>query len=1051
MVGLIVAQGGDLLPYADGFAAVGTDGLAGVTGAGAGGSQCSLRLGVGVLAGRGLTGVRIQLPEGQRLAGSVSGSIIVSTPVGIVDVYTEVTVRALVLQITTGRIEDPGLVGICTNTGAIVLICRVQPFAGSTRHIDDQLAIGIGNVPGQGFHIITGHHIAIDGDHNCGRCAAGAIGIVQRPCGAALGHCNCNDIRIGDIRQINLGPAIGRQAGLSLATTGASAIDIVMAQGRNFSLGIQNLTAVGTFATLGQAGLGASSRNSRQDLGAGVLATGVPGAGILGVNGDTIHTNLAGAEDGGIGVRRCRENDRDNLAADSGSAGGDCALKRSSIIRSITGNLNFGHTGVSNGQRRALVEASGISIIAHIAGRRSLLVGNRDAILFPNLLGRGVAGAVGLVSKTDGCVIASRRRLTAAGAGAVFVAVAGGRNLIADVATIAEGTGIGGIAVLGAGRRGDGRHVVVLADTLARAAAQSIELGNIIGGLQLRALQNAHGHVVTIGTHIAGFRAHSGVQCRLFRIPSEDRVGRSGEGKVQVFSTGYKANVLLSAVFIHKVQIITASRFLQIHIHAIVVGGIGLAVVAAHLASKVEIAILCQRMQTQLIGSVGRGLRYNYGHQHFICLAGGALAIYIVVAGGGDLVTFVALAAEGAGIDGISLFRAGRSNGGAGHIVMIAGVGVLGLAGGRGHIGRDLRAEEQESKLRIVHEHITGAGDGLNRVVTAHFPGVDRVFLHPVKQHIQALKNARSAENIVRVIFGACVCTSPANIDIENDTGHITTEVISTTGDAVGIVVACAGILAIGLVATGAVLAGGGGTKHHNVIFTVSGSITLTVGPGVLPVPSTAAIPSRANGIAGIERGHFLCVLTAILAVRVLIKIFGILIAGLIAMIVNHQTLQRSIQGAAGRIGSAGAASLLGQGIIGCGSIERFRIGRQRGGCFATGTPVVDVFAGRVVDILKVGSIRHDLGRGQQADAQHQRQQQGQTTFDVYVHKCSLLICLMDFPFVQMHITSQYNYNIFTGGTQWYFPKKTPSDQRRVQYFIPDPGRCRRKCGAHPP
>jgi hypothetical protein len=64
---------------------------------------------------------------------------------------------------------------------------------------------------------------------------------------------------------------------------------------------------------------------------------------------------------------------------------------------------------------------------------------------------------------------------------------------------------------------------------------------------------------------------------------------------------------------------------------------------------------------------------------------------------------------------------------------MLAGIGILCLAGRSGHICGHICAEEQEGQLGVVHEDITGAGDLVDSIVTAQLPGIDRVCSHPLQ------------------------------------------------------------------------------------------------------------------------------------------------------------------------------------------------------------------------------------------------------------------------------------------------------------------------------
>ena len=288
-------------------------------------------------------------------------------------------------------------------------------------------------------------------------------------------------------------------------------------------------------------------------------------------------------------------------------------------------------------------------------------------------------------------------------------------------------------------------------------------------------------------------------------------------------------------------------------------------------------------------------------------------------------------------------------------------------AGGAHQVLGNLRAEQQEGQFGIVHKDISGAGDGLDRVITAQLPGVHRVFFHPLQQNIQTFHYAVAAPH------GAGV--APADIDIQHNAGYITTKIVGFVGYFIGIIKP--GAFAIGFVAASAVLADRGRAQHREVIFTISGGIALAVGPGMLPVPSGATIPIRANRLAGIERGNGHRVLRAVLAIGVAEQVSGIAIGSFIMVGILHQRLQLTVQCAGGSIGSTGATGVSRQQFIGRIRVECFRIGRKRCGSFATGSPVVDV-AVIAVDIIHICSMnRHHACLRCKYDAAQQAQNKG--------------------------------------------------------------------------
>ena len=209
------------------------------------------------------------------------------------------------------------------------------------------------------------------------------------------------------------------------------------------------------------------------------------------------------------------------------------------------------------------------------------------------------------------------------------------------------------------------------------------------------------------------------------------------------------------------------------------------------------------------------------------------------------------------------------------------------LAGRRNHVGRHSFIKQQECQFGIVNEYVTGASDGLNRVVTAQLPGINGVFCHPLQQNVLALDNTGRTPHRAGI--------APTDIYIQHNTGHVTVDVVLAAGFAVGIIVTAA--FTVSLVATGTVLRLGSGTQHHNIVLTIAGSVTLTVGPGMLTVPCSTFIPCRTDLITGIEGGNLTA---AVLAVSIGVHRAGIVVAGNNLMIACHQFLQFDVQGTAG-------------------------------------------------------------------------------------------------------------------------------------------------------
>ena len=146
---------------------------------------------------------------------------------------------------------------------------------------------------------------------------------------------------------------------------------------------------------------------------------------------------------------------------------------------------------------------------------------------------------------------------------------------------------------------------------------------------------------------------------------------------------------------------------------------------------------------------------------------------------GSDKACFVAVTAVFglAGEKGKALFGAGGGNGNAFvKVVVIALVTRIGsFARGGCHIGGDLRAKEQKCKLGVVNKNVTGACDGLNRVIATKLPGINGIFFHPFKQNVKTLHNAGRAPSGILTV---AVYVAPANVDVQEDTGYVAAYVV---------------------------------------------------------------------------------------------------------------------------------------------------------------------------------------------------------------------------------------------------------------------------------
>ena len=274
-------------------------------------------------------------------------------------------------------------------------------------------------------------------------------------------------------------------------------------------------------------------------------------------------------------------------------------------------------------------------------------------------------------------------------------------------------------------------------------------------------------------------------------------------------------------------------------------------------------------------------------------------------------------------------------------------------------------AEHQPGKLRVVDKDVPVALDLFGGVVTAHFPGIHRVVLAPLQQNVQALYDFRSfvffivfvkLREIVRHHIGIEVGLLPADVDIEQNTGHVALDVV--IGLVIGSVQPAAGIAqliiisgAVGGVAVGMVVVYiliDVGTGRAQMV-AVGAAVDLLeggagLGPDVLPV-EVAAVP-RVQAAAP-DVAHFPLGSTGdgirvgkVGAQRVVAVVIGL--GG------GHQLIQRVIQGVVLRcvVGTFGLCGT-GQGRQFLISIVAGIIGlglrRKRGTGLVAGAVVVDL------------------------------------------------------------------------------------------------------------
>jgi len=189
-----------------------------------------------------------------------------------------------------------------------------------------------------------------------------------------------------------------------------------------------------------------------------------------------------------------------------------------------------------------------------------------------------------------------------------------------------------------------------------------------------------------------------------------------------------------------------------------------------------------------------------------------------------------------------------------GSIIGLRGDGIVccgGTAGGGFITGRHIFLKQLKSQLRIINKDIPGTGDGLYRVITTHFPGIHRVSFYPVKKNFHALHNAVTAPHIIKDFL---FFSSPTNIYIQNSTSYIAANIICRAIQ-VGIKEPCA--YAVCLISSAGVIAGSFRSYHHNIYFIDTATVaaagsSLTIWPGMLPVPCSSAVPFRSNLTTGV-------------------------------------------------------------------------------------------------------------------------------------------------------------------------------------------------------
>ena len=529
--------------------------------------------------------------------------------------------------------------------------------------------------------------------------------------------------------------------------------------------------------------------------------------------------------------------------------------------------------------------------------------------------------------------------------------------------------------------------------------ASGVELADetIVGSL---VRTNSGIFLVISGAEPVGFTLDSCNNGLIGCIPCVDG-GRGGFiSTVNMFTTNDHVDVLLGAA-IHGIEIVAAGGFFQIDIDGcICIGGGSKIIGLCHTASQIvdirsgNIAL----NHAELIGSAGSHSVHRSSTGSRSCRHSGAatdtvtdavLRVLVDVTQSGNLVALVAVATafHRAGVDGVTHGGAGSCNGSACYkIVAIVVAGVRTLTGGSGVIGGNLCTQQQEAQFGVVNENVTGAGDGLDRVVTTHFPSVNGVLFHPLQQDFLVLNNAIGAPHLR--------CILPADIAVQHHTGHVATDII-TGGSHVLIGIVIAAAFAISFVATAAVDSGRGRTQQHDVRCVTNGAVVgsgdlhLALRPAVLTVVGDALIPFTAELVAGVEAGDIITV--ALLAVSERKQITNIAIAGVSRHVFGQELLDLFVHFRGRNIFARNAFNCkLGKCVI-CivPCVEGFCIGGKGCGSLAALTPVFDNIRIAAIAAILIGGGGCAAGKlqcGQQADAHDQRHEQCQAAFYGLVH-----------------------------------------------------------------
>ena len=171
------------------------------------------------------------------------------------------------------------------------------------------------------------------------------------------------------------------------------------------------------------------------------------------------------------------------------------------------------------------------------------------------------------------------------------------------------------------------------------------------------------------------------------------------------------------------------------------------------------------------------------------------------------------------------------------------------LARGSHHIVGDLLVKEEPCKLGIVDKHVSVALVCLNDLVSAHFPGINRVERAPFKKHVNALEHLSDA--------GCSPLGAPSYPNVKTNSRNVALDVIKRLK--VGGVIVAAELSDSRI---GTVLCGGAGARFTVLLVTARAVYSRIRGTDVVKVCAAAVGVVTAEGL----RPHVLSVPAVVLS-----------------------------------------------------------------------------------------------------------------------------------------------------------------------------------------